>query len=493
MGTYEVETSVTLSYREQSWGLERIILDAVQNHLPADSGGKRAEVQALVSGAWVPLLDFPGRNVDEFRVADDGPGYDAQLLSLLYSTKRDAKSAGQFGEGLKMLAAACLRNGIEVRLRSRDWEAVPYAQHMSVDGEKVERLCFRVSDGLPRISGSRTLFPHPDRKLLEEALALPEKVLYFASPEVLYSSTGYWSELPSRILAAEKPRLFVKGIAVQKIDALFSYDLSIDDITPDRRFANHGTVLYRLGSLLTDCTSREVISGVITAARERPHASLLEFDSLKDTKGSRGGRAWKEAFFALFGDNAVLASRRDSNINADAEAMSMRPVGLNLHVADYLSSVGVPGAESVLQRKEYRWTPLDELTAAEHELLSLGKRIARKSLLTTSFELRVYEGLYLPSGREVESSMGVHLVERRMLRDVHILGVKRALLGDRREFARTVTHEAGHAASGAGDHEREFAQYFVERLTDYILDELRAEEVPDEETGDDDAGEHRAQ
>jgi len=38
---------------------------------------------------------------------DNGAGYDAGLLSVLFSTKRaDALSVGQFGEGLKLIAAA---------------------------------------------------------------------------------------------------------------------------------------------------------------------------------------------------------------------------------------------------------------------------------------------------------------------------------------------------------------------------------------------------
>jgi len=110
--TYVYKTSLTLDYRKEAWGLERLVLDCISNHLPADSGGTETHVKFKQDGEYVDLKEVDReKEIEEIVMADDGRGYPVALLSVLFSTKTDHISVGQVGEGLKMAAGASLREG----------------------------------------------------------------------------------------------------------------------------------------------------------------------------------------------------------------------------------------------------------------------------------------------------------------------------------------------------------------------------------------------
>ena len=177
--TYDVQTSLTTDYRKNNWGLGRIVLDGISNHLPEDSGGTRTTVKIKQGGVYRDLKSAdPSVAAEEVVFEDDGKGFDSGLLGLLYSTKAaDTMSVGQFGEGLKMISAAALRAGQEIEFKSKNWSAVPFAQDETVGGNALKRLCFRVSENGHHLQGSRTVFKKPSKTLLEEVFKIPENVL----------------------------------------------------------------------------------------------------------------------------------------------------------------------------------------------------------------------------------------------------------------------------------------------------------------------------
>src|SRR3989344_1982495 len=144
--TYKIETSLTLDYRKERWGLERIVLDGVSNHLPADSEGNSIYVKLKQDGKYVDLKEAdPNKPTEEVIFEDDGKGYDAGLLSVLFSTKgADALSVGQFGEGLKLVAAAALREKLDIEYHSKNWIATPYTKRERIANHDLDRLCFRI-------------------------------------------------------------------------------------------------------------------------------------------------------------------------------------------------------------------------------------------------------------------------------------------------------------------------------------------------------------
>ena len=319
-----VETSLSLDYRARRWGIERIVLDGVCNHLPEDSNGNNVYVRLKRNGKYVDLKDFKSgkRPVEEIVFEDDGSGYDSNLLGLLHSTKvADGLSVGQFGEGLKMVAAACLREGLKIEYRSDGWQAVPLSDEVFIEDKKtktkskVDRLCFDIETGLDPIKGSRTVFRNPTPELVQEVLQLPSKVLalnetyeelhnekdnvtgtnFYGLPIGLpvdlsfsyipgISKATKSSRYNSRIIKIDGDRknpshqsLFVKGVRIMGINSLFSYDLGLDDISPDRIYGNQGEFSRQVKSLLEGCANVKVIETVIGVAHKSPNGTCYEF------------------------------------------------------------------------------------------------------------------------------------------------------------------------------------------------------------------------
>lgn len=106
----------------------RIFSDIVQNHL--DAGNVEILYQLEGVDGWVgveELLLEENRNIPivGVQIKDDGSGYTTSGLTIWGdSAKKSGGKKGRFGEGMKMLSAACVRSGIGLSCSSRDWDAV---------------------------------------------------------------------------------------------------------------------------------------------------------------------------------------------------------------------------------------------------------------------------------------------------------------------------------------------------------------------------------
>lgn len=537
--TYEVQPSPTTEYRREAWGIERIVLDAISNHLPHDSGGTNVSVKLKQEGTYVDLKSAdPEKPVEEIVFEDDGRGYDAMLLSVLHTTKSgNPLAVGQFGEGLKLVATAALREGVQLEYRSRNWVATPFAEEEEIAEEKVGKLFFRITENGESIKGSRTVFYHPSPELVAEVLKLPQKVLAFCdvykevysqSDNIDYTdrfltdggiqmqvflasvkrsdlgtnmlksylantpATLPWKGYNSRMIEVQAPKqsLYVKGVKVEDIDALFSYDLAIRGISPDRKHADKEEVLDKVTSLLLGCSNTDVIAKVLQKANEDQHGEYLEFKAFArneanvqkiqeqrehDLRGKyefenyikKGTRdppknLWLTTFYKIFGENAVIASH-DTRDNDDARMMGCNPVKLHHAVENHLIRYGAQTAYNIANgKKEYKWVNLEDLTGTEREMLARAREIDHIIFeKPIDIPLHVYEGLYLPSGREVAVACGVTI---KRPDGSKIVGIKRSELVDLPTFAKTYIHEAGHFITGYGDDTRAFTDFFVGAL-----------------------------
>jgi hypothetical protein len=222
-----LDTSLTLEYEKKNWGVERICLDGIQNHLPSDSKGEHVWVRCLVGGKWVSLAEARQKKdeIEAVRFADDGVGFDVKNLSLLYSTKAGEKeSRGQFGEGMKMMAAAALREDLQPEMESQDWRAKPTPKEVKIydtrnkKDQTVQQLSFQVEhlEGKPMV-GSRTTFWKPSEPFMNELMQIEKKILALRENyrPAFVGSTG-------EIVDRESGSLFVKGIYVSGKKTLFS-------------------------------------------------------------------------------------------------------------------------------------------------------------------------------------------------------------------------------------------------------------------------------
>ncbi|MFH1174315.1 MAG: hypothetical protein V1725_04225 [archaeon] len=504
-----VETSLTLDYRSAVWGIERIVLDTIANHLPADSKGTKAAVKIKQQGTYrdISQSDF-SQPAEEVVFEDDGQGYDSGLLTVLQSTKmNELCSVGQFGEGLKMVAAAALRNNLDLEYRSRDWSARPFIKEETIAGTRVKRLCFSI-DKRPAMQGSQTIIRKPSPELMTELSVLERKALPFAEYKTLYTEPKGGKTYPARILELAKPALFVKGIRIQDRHSIFSYDLGIEDITPDRYFTKMDTLLDEIQRLLNATDNPEVIERVLAKAEDEPYGGYDEFRAFESREQERSGyfcgmfldtidpivllksvgmkktlfnalsayikepiqteSVWKRSFTKLFGDNAILASDCDVT-NKDAVALGYIPVKLHRGIAHKLIKEDVQSADQLEITKDYKWISKDDLTPEERTIYDCANEIQQVVLeQPVPVDLRVYSGVYANTGRELESNTGIYMPAKP--RD--IIGIKRSQLTDLVSFADTYLHELGHKVTGEGDYSRRHTAFFTRALAKLVSAQL---------------------
>ncbi len=302
-----LDTSITLEYEKKNWGVERICLDGVQNHLPSDSKGDHVWVKCLVGGKWVPLAEARQKKdeIEAVRFADDGVGFDVKNLSLLYSTKAGEKeSRGQFGEGIKMMAAAALRENLQPEIESQNWRAKPTPKEIKIYDTRnqkyqiVQQLSFQVEylDGKPMI-GSRTTFWKPSEPFINELMQIENKVLALRENyrPVFVGSTG-------EIVDRKSGSLFVKGIYVSSKKTLFSYNFEDVETNRDRNSIVSDGLEIRIAKIVQEISDKRLVKTLLQKSILEPDAVESSFYDLIAKHPS----VWIEGFYEAFGKDSVL-------------------------------------------------------------------------------------------------------------------------------------------------------------------------------------------
>ena len=333
-----VKTSVTLSYQDERWGVERIALDGIQNHLPSDSQGTRVDIDFLVDTQWVPRSRYQQGTVEAIRFSDDGIGYSYELLGLFHSKKKgDEEAVGYFGEGLKMVSAACAREGVDLELRSRDWQARPRIIPVDIDDEHIQQLAYEVRDA-EKIRGSQTVFLHPTHELVEYVRGLERKVLPLRHDFKPVYAKG------KRAIVDSAGAIFVRGVFISTTFAdrlMFSYNL---DVVPnrDRDTISERSLTNELHTVWSECRDTEPIKAFIETAQQEPRrfADSHEAYVLNRWTNTFPAESWRKAFEELYGENAVIQTRE--NLQQLVENLGYRVVKVNdPHLAKNLRQFGI--------------------------------------------------------------------------------------------------------------------------------------------------------
>jgi len=302
-----LDTSLTLEYEKKNWGVERICLDGIQNHLPSDSKGENVWIRCLVDGSWVSLDEARQKKdkIEAVRFIDDGVGFDVRCLALLYSTKvGERESRGQFGEGIKMMAAAALREGLELEMESQNWRAKPIIKEVEIfdtrhqKKQKVEQLAFQVEylKG-EKMIGSRTTFYKPTKAFIDELMQIEKKVLALRDN---YRPAFVGSE--GEIVDRESGNIFVKGIYVTNKKTLFSYNFEDAETNRDRNVVVSEDLEKRIAKIVGELSDKRLIKTLLKK-------SILEEDAIESSYiyiEPKHPSVWVEAFYEAFGKDAVL-------------------------------------------------------------------------------------------------------------------------------------------------------------------------------------------
>ena len=463
-------TSLTLDYRAENWNNLRIVLDALANHMPEDSGGSTVKIEYLISKTndegktvkeWSERAGYYDRP-EAVQIRDDGKGYSLENLLVLHSHKSQ-EAVGQFGEGLKMLSAACLREKVPVKFRSRDWIAMPMSHHTNIDGRDVQRMSYKTVEDVDRVEGSATTFYEPSRELLKIFNSIADYVLHFNNRvNVLHEGRE------GRIVSVgDKKATFVKGFYVadntsEQFRTLFSYDLQTRNITPDRNFVNYGTLKSGIQSLLETNTNPTVVDRILEAAKD----GSVEYAEFRDLNlDERTGEVWKQSFERVFGSRTVLDSE-DPSSNYEAEHFGYGIAYLDKKVASTLRKAGVRTARSVAF-ENYDTKTIDDnsLTAEEQTNLALIPEIDNILGLNSPVKVEIYDQMNDSTGRD-PGIAGFWAGEKGKLY------LRKSVLSSPYETVRVYAHERGHNETGSPDPADNFRHFFEASNTAFIMREL---------------------
>ncbi|HOW29005.1 MAG TPA: M3 family metallopeptidase, partial [Elusimicrobiota bacterium] len=516
---------------QDKWGIQRIVLDGIQNHLPADSGAENAFVEFSVDGeTWLDLqriADYTDDQIKSVRFRDDSrDGYDFSMLEFFHSSKmrrlnqlreglstmraqlkslgadrpasersalekaiglqegeirKAEEAAGAFGEGLKMLSTAALREDLDLELQSRDWKATPVAKEERINKDRpnetvVKRLSYKMvhrGDG-NSIRGSKTTFKKPTPAFLAEVRNIPERILYFnrSYRPVDVTSRG-------EIKSLDKAEIFLKGIYIPsdaKRFMIFGYNFADLPTSRDRDMIKMEDLMDAVGDILAETRSREAIQKVIEASQKIDNC--MEFQNVSGRPGFKNGDLWKEVFQSLYDPKKTVIGTSSSKA-AEAQYMGFHVIGMSSPIARLLHDVGAVLYDfEVVDNAEPDYIDLDELTPSEKEI----------------YEMRHLLDPLLPGNNDVPIRVFKTIRNRITGEEMPILGfwkpaedfigISRSRLESTFDFIETYIHEKAHQITRAGDGTREHYNFTNGLLAKFMMRFLGLT-VPEESPRDD--------
>lgn len=460
----EISASITLESTEARWNYQRILLDTVQNHLPEDSGGSYAEVLVMPLGSteFIPYQAAKGlnyRDVDSITFSDNGNGFEYERLGLIHSSKTSKEdAAGQFGEGLKMAAAAALRMKMQVTYRSRHWTAEAKSRATKLDGETVHELVFNLTESATTtVRGSRTTFTRITRGFWEEVQNLEKKVLYF-DPNRAAIVTG--RNKACALADNGNKAIYNKGIYITEEYSsalLFAYNFHTDDIPRDRDTIHPKVITREINLILSAANNAAFISKVLKAAEGK--TDYFEFQFFQPEYPN----AWKEAFFTLFGEKAVIVDTSNMDLVLTTMLRGYKPIVLKGEIGQTLKThCGIATVTEVNRAWYSNITIISEedLTPDEREVFDFRKAIDPHLEGNSAVVVKVFTAKDDSTGGFWDRSERTIYINRVTLRDVV-------------EFTNTYIHEKAHQITGATDETREHFDYVCRHYAKILISVIK--------------------
>lgn len=497
----KIKTSLTLDYGNQIWDEQRIMLDACQNHLPTDSNGTAIFLRFQTKdGTWHDYREFEkfeDSEIVKIKIADDGIGYDYKNLGLFASVKTHEESTGKWGEGLKMLSAAALRNGVQMELRSRDWISVPETQtEILNEGQpnekKIERVVFTIRKKVDKGSKilddgdnptqldygytkdkekSSTTFVNPTPELIKQFRNVRNNVLAFNPRTPIATANN------ADILDTFSGQLYVRNILIPGNHQLkYSYHLKDFDIeTRDRDVIKRESMQKMLRMILENVDDErfigEFLSNAVSQAQEYSEERFLEFETPfiigNDTELAD---KWISVFKKKFGERTAIRRSGDLDMDAyhQAQHMGLDMVTLPDDIARALTGLRGKSGQTIASYREALDAAIKNAIPIKEEDLTEGERTVLEHLYKYNAILNLdstnpnpikkiniydYPQDYLGDRAAGFAGYGDEINISRQTLNSNIINI-----GD------VFFHESGHALTGAKDASPAFRDYLSRLL-----------------------------
>ncbi len=468
--TKVIETWATLDYRADKWGPERIVFDAVSNHFPEDCGGTEYAITFFQGDAHVDFRDYdPAKPVEEILFSDNGKGYGYVYTVLHYSNKKDRETqTGKFGEGLKMISAAALRHTVDIEFASQDWTVRPTIKKLFLADEnrKVDFLCQEITTGAMRMKGSYTLIRKPSAEIIGHVSSFAERIIDFRDDLPLTEVREIHPK--HRLFVPEKPfegELFVKKIKYHTPKPLYlTYQLNGRQadalLSPDRDHVIETQLESILKNMILQLHSAELITPLLQDFTPDCVEKNIYFSSDEQPLHPH---QWRNAFYQLYGQKAVLEAKNKPNVNADASAQGYTVVKIPFYHT-LLRTAGVKTADDILNYKpKYDFVPFTNLTSDQQRIYSLHSRVNQILFVSNSpaADLHIFSRAYDDSGDQRWFKGMSHWNEKDKRPQIYI---HLDQLQNQEDFLATYAHEAIHVFTQSPDMCKEFEEGLTKAL-----------------------------
>jgi len=434
-----LETNISTDYVDgtsSTWGEWELVRECMQNmmdeadYLVQEQGGHLSDhlhvSQAARHGSkWWCLRDM-GRGTDV-----------ANILYLGLSGKRGQGYRGEKGEGQLLAFLVAVRKKIGLIFASQDYLLIPRISddnrhpHLALDLYRVQKPIVGTRiyiENTPSIKtylkGRREFFPD---------LVKPKGPEKSPSKRKIFDPDD------------DAAKLYLKGILVRQIDALFSYNLSQSRISRDRDVVSEDDLIDEMREIWNEVVSVRKITRLLKEACEWG-SEKLEMRIPFFTLGQKQQRAWRKAFRELAGHSRVVLWTNDLIAR---EARRKQYVAIRIEqqpLFEALCQAGIKKDCDVAKAQD----PYQELkpNKDEHTLFALFDDIADRCHWENGRTFKVFK----PTGADASYD------KRLAFQRGNYLYFNRSHLAHSTfgELLQTFVHEETHRQCGAPDESREF-------------------------------------
>lgn len=232
-----IDYSTTYSYAE-NWGVTEVIRELISNGLDTGCFGSIT-------------VDIDRKLV---LICDSGEGLKLRNLLLGNSEKSSNNPIGKFGEGLKLACLVMQRQALSIEINTNRYCIKPSSYFVE------DIACFRMVayEKSNKTNGTQILMEFSDIKDVYNALDL---FLTFQSSKVIANSDF------GAVLQSENEATFayIRGVKVEQIDALFSYNIYDNELNRDRNVISEYELRRQITRILNRTQSDAIVKAKLIA------------------------------------------------------------------------------------------------------------------------------------------------------------------------------------------------------------------------------------
>jgi hypothetical protein len=438
-----LETNISADYVDENtssaWGEWQMVRECMQNmmdeadHLAQENGGH------LSDHLHIRRVNVNGK--DWWYLRDMGRGCSSETIFYLgFSGKRGTNARGEKGEGQLLAFLVAAREEIGLVFASQDYLLQPRISRNNGHPHLVLDL-YRTT--VP-IEGTRMFVeatPTVDHYMRERGNYFPD----LAKPQVQGPEKSP-SKLKMFVPRDGGAKLYMKGIFVRDINALFSYNLSKSGISRDRDLVSEDDLIDEVAEIWSEVVSVKQIGRLLEESLEW-HSDKLEMKiSCLSWLSPKQEAAWRKAFRDGAGSNRSVL-HTDDIIAREARRKGYAVVHVRQQpVFDALVRAGIKRDCDVANVRD----PYEELQPDEREeaIFKILEEVASLCQWTDGRKLKVFEST--GTDAQYDNRLAFQLGDWLYFKRSHL---KEASLGT---LLQTFVHEETHRQFGAPDESREF-------------------------------------